>query len=510
MSAELNLALLGGSALLLLSLLAVRLAAATPLPSLLIYLGIGLAVGEAGAGVRFDNSRLTADLGLIALALILAEGGLTTRWSTVRRAFPFASVLSTLGVAVSVTVIALASKAVLGVDWRTAVILGAVVSSTDAAAVFTVLRRLPLRARLRASLEAESGLNDAPVVALVVIASSDEWGRTSGFEIFAIITFELLAAAGIGVGLGLLGAALLRRTALPAAGLYPLAALATALLGWAGANAVHASGFLAVYLTALVLGNQPIPHRRAVVGFSTSIALLAEAGLFFMLGLLASPARLPEAVPAALLVGAVASIVARPLAVVVSAVSFRLPWREQVFLSWAGLRGAVPIVVAVLPVNVGLPGATRIVDIAFVLVVVYTLIQAPTLGPLATRLGLTEAASTTELSVESAPLDEMHADILQFAVTDASGLHGLYVDELNLPGTARVSLIVREDRAVVPDPSTRLRSGDRVLLVTARSDADAVQRRLGDLSQHGRLAGWREQPGASGRRRGLRERRPPT
>src|SRR3954470_12617413 len=310
MDEHLNLVVLGSCSLLLLAVLAVRLASRTALPVLLVYLALGMVVGEAGLGVGFSDYRLTADLGLFALAVILAEGGLTTRLSQLRPVLPFATVLSTVGVAVSVAVIAAATHWLLDVDVRTAVILGGVVSSTDAAAVFSVLRRLPLQGRIGSILEAESGLNDAPVVVLVTLASSDAWNTTSVPEAVALVVYELAAGAALGVLIGVLGRELLARAALPSSGLYPVATVGLTLVAFTATNALHASGFLAVYLTGVVLGNARLPHRRAVLGFAGSLALLAEAGLFLLLGLLASPGRLVGALGTALVVGGVGSLLA--------------------------------------------------------------------------------------------------------------------------------------------------------------------------------------------------------
>ena len=490
MDEAVNLVLLLSCVVLLVSVVAVRLASRTGLPALLIYLGIGVAVGEAGLGVEFSDYALTADLGLVALGVILAEGGLTTRWSVVRPALPFAVLLSTLGVAVSVAVVAAACHYGLGTDWRTSVILGSVVASTDAAAVFSVLRRLPLRAHVRAALEAESGLNDAPVVVLVVLASSDAWSTTSPALLVGTVGFELLAGGAIGVLAGWLGAALLLRVALPSAGLYPLATVGLALLAFAGANALHASGFLAAYVSGLVLGNSRLPHRRAVLGFAGSLALMAEAGLFVLLGLLASPDRLLAAVPEALLIGLASALVARPLAVALSALPFRLPWREQAFLSWAGLRGAVPIVVTTIPVTEGVPGAERVVDAVFVLVVVFTLVQAPTLPRLGRLLGVVEQDQVRELEVESAPLDDLRADLLRVHVWPGSRLHGVYVDELRLPAGAQTTLVVREGRSMVPGPNTALLRGDVVLFVVPSELRAEVEDRLRAVARGGKLARW--------------------
>jgi potassium/hydrogen antiporter len=409
----------------------------------------------------------------------------------VRPALPFAVVLATVGVAVSVAVVAVLTKLVLGVDTRTAVILGSIVASTDAAAVFSVLRKLPLRARLRSALEAESGLNDAPVVVLVVLASSDAWGRTSVLEGAGTVGYELLGGAVLGLALGRLGRELLARAALPAAGLYPLATVALCLLAFAAGQELHVSGFLGVYLAALVLGNSALPHRRAVLGFAGSTALLAEAGLFVLLGLLASPGRLlPEALPEALLIGAAATFLARPLAVVVSALPFGLPWREQAFLSWAGLRGAVPIVIATIPVNEGLPGATDVVDVVFLLVVVYTLVQAPTLPWVGRRLGVVEAGHAVDVEVEIAPLEQLRADLLQVRVTSDSRLHGVYVEELRLPPGAHVTLVVRDGRGLVPGAYTQLVHGDQVLVVASSPVRDEAEARLRAVARGGKLARW--------------------
>jgi cell volume regulation protein A len=491
-----NSILLVSSALLLVAVVSVRLADRTGLPSLLIYLGVGLLVGEAGLGVEFEDHEITGELGLLALALILAEGGLTTRWSVVRPALPFAVVLATVGVAVSVAVVAGLALLVLGVEPRTAVILGSIVASTDAAAVFSVLRKLPLRARIRSALEAESGLNDAPVVVLVVLASSDTWASTSVPEALLTVLAELAGGAFLGLVLGRLGRELLSRAALPAAGLYPLATVALCLLAFAAGQALHVSGFLAVYLAALVLGNSTLPHRRAVLGFAGSTALLAEAGLFVLLGLLASPERFLAAIPDALLIGGAATFLARPLAVVVSALPFRMPWREQVFLSWAGLRGAVPIVIATIPVTEGVRGAETVLDVVFVLVVVYTLIQAPTLPWVGRRLGVVEAGHAVDVEVEIAPLEQLGADLLQVRVGPGSRLHGVYVEELRLPPGAHVTLVVRGDRSLVPDLNTQLMHGDQVLVVASSAVRDEAEARLRAVARSGKLARWNGEVGA--------------
>jgi potassium/hydrogen antiporter len=483
--------LLVGAAVLLFAIVAVRLSSRTGLPSLLLYLALGLLLGEDGIGIYFDDDALAQVLGLGALVLILAEGGLTTSWGHVRPSIPVASVLATVGVGVSVLVTAVAAYALLDVSWQVAVLVGAIVSSTDAAAVFSVLRTLRLVRRPAAILEAESGFNDAPVL-ILVIALSDAPDEVPGvLPLLGLLVIELAGGAAIGLGIGWLGAQALRRVALPASGLYPLAVLALAVGSYAAATMLHLSGFLAVYLTSLVLGNSHLPHGPTTRSFAEGIAWLAQIGLFVMLGLLATPRELGGNVLPALGVGLILLLIARPLSVVASAAWFRIPWQEQAFLSWAGLRGAVPIVVATIPVTAGVVGSDRIFNLVFVLVIAFTLVQGPTLPWVARRLGLVHDMSAQDVGIESAPLSHLRADLLEVQVPAKSRLHGVEIFELRLPRGASVTLIVRDGESFVPDNRTVLRAGDELLIVATEQVREQVERRLRAVSQRGKLAGWR-------------------
>jgi NhaP-type Na+/H+ and K+/H+ antiporter len=286
------------------------------------------------------------------------------------------------------------------------------------------------------------------------------------------------------------GRLFLRRVALPASGLYPVAVLALIVIGYGAASLVRASGFLAVYVSAVLLGNARLPHGPATRGFAEGVAWLAQIGLFVMLGLLASPARLPGQILPALAAGLILVLLARPAAVVAATLPFRVPWRQRAFLSWAGLRGAVPIVLATIPLSGRVPGATRLFDLVFVIVVAFTLLQGPTLPWAARGLGVTAAAEPLEITVEAAPLEEIHADLLQAQIPDGSRLHGVEVFELRLPAQASLSLIVREGRSLVPVPTTALRAGDRLLIVAPAAARERTERRLRAVSRAGKLAGW--------------------
>ncbi|MBB2915487.1 cell volume regulation protein A [Streptosporangium becharense] len=493
----LNVWLLLGAGIVIAAVVAVRVAHWSGLPSLLIFLGFGLLLGESGFGLQFEDPEIAQRMGLIALAIILAEGGLTTAWGNVRKAIPTALVLATIGVGVSIVAVAVPVHMLLGMDWRSALLLGAILASTDAAAVFSVLRRLPLPSRLAGVLEAESGFNDAPTVIAVALLSSSA-SPDLGDALFRVV-FELVVGAGVGLAVGPLGVYALRRIALPVSGLYPIAVLALAFVAYAGAMLLHASGFLAVYLAALVMGNSRMPHRAASRGFAEGVAWLAQIGLFVMLGLLASPSEIPAATIPGLLAGLILVVVARPLSIVVSSLLVRLTgidrlgWREQAFLSWAGLRGAVPIVLATIPwaaTSVDDATAKFMFNEVFVIVVVYTLVQGPTLPFVARVLGLTTPGEARDLEVESAPLEELNADLLQVKVPPTSKLHGVEIFELRLPADAQVTLIVREGRSFVPSDSTRIRVDDQLLVVTTAACRETVERRMRAISRRGKLAGW--------------------
>ncbi|HZX98024.1 MAG TPA: potassium/proton antiporter [Dermatophilaceae bacterium] len=492
---NLDLSLLVGTLVLLVAVAAVRLSVRSGLPSLLLYLGIGVVIGEAG--IAFNSAELTQVLGYSALVLILAEGGLTTSWDDIRGSVAPAALLSTLGVVVSVVVVALAAHLVLDVSWTVALLVGAVLASTDAAAVFSVLRRVPLPRRLTGLLEAEAGFNDAPVVILVVALASQASQSSPGggsppvwWQLLLVAVAELAGGAAVGLLIGYAGGHLMRRIGSSSSGLFSIGVVALTVLAYAAGARLHASGFLATYLCALVLGNMRLPHRAAVRGFAQALGWLAQIGLFVLLGLLVTPSRLMSQIVPAIVIGLALLLVARPLSVIFSLTPFRVPWRDQAFLSWAGLRGGVPVVLATVPLTTGTPGARRLFDLVFVLVVIFTLVQAPALPWVARRLGVTDTDRPLDLEVESTPLDELGAEVMQMTVGVTSMLHGVEVFELRLPPGANVTLIVRGGKGFVPSPQTTLRHGDQLLIVATAETRLAAERRVRQVSKLGRLAGW--------------------
>lgn len=509
--AEISLIIAG---VILAAVIGVRLASRLGLPGLLIYLLLGLIISDDGLGrIEFQDAELATVLGYAALIVILAEGGLTTRPSNIRPVIVPGIILGTLGVALSILIVGVPLALLGGLDVKTAVLIGAVLAPTDAAAVFTVARGMRLPARLQTLLEAESGLNDAPVVVLVVLLSTSASEGIPAWTVPIVVLVELAGGLLVGIGIGLMARWLLPRLALPAAGLYPIAVVALLLLAYGTATLLHCSGFAAVYLVALILAASPLPHRRAVLGFIEGLAWSVQIGLFIMLGLLAVPSRLEHVVGLALGTGVLLLFLARPLSVLASLWPFvrpgwlartlrvaPMPWQWVAFTGWGGLRGAVPIIFATIPLGEGVADGELIFDVTLLLVILLTVVQAPTMPPLARALGLVTPDRPGELTVDVAPLDSLRAALLDLDIQEGSQLAGTYVSELPLPRGAVVSLVIRGPETLVPDRFTRLRVGDSLLVVATDEVRVSTERALQAVSQGGRLAAWADEDTGHGRR----------
>lgn len=490
-----DLDLLIGAAVALLAVFAARISSRLGLPALLLFLLVGMMLGPLGFGIQFSEAALAHGLGFAALVLILAEGGLSTKWSSIKPALGVAGLLATVGIGASIALMAVFSHFVLQLPWIVAVLLGAVTAPTDSAAVFSVLRGVSIPTRVRSILEAESGLNDAPTV-LVVVAMT---GLASGHQpdggipgLVGSIVFELLGGIALGLVMGWIGVRITRRVSLPSSGLYALAALSWAVLAYGLGVWAGVSGFAAVYVASVVIGNGRLPYRNATKSFAEGVGWMAQIGLFVMLGLLADLERLTwQEVFEGVVAGLFLTVVARPISVMLCASGFRMPPRHQAFVSWAGLRGAVPIILATIPMAARIPEAEKLFDIVLVFVVVFTCVQGPTLSLAGRLLGLVDPDAATDVDIEVAPLDEIDAVLLQVHVPRKdSHLIGCTVRELRLPRNAFISLIIRGDESSVPHASTSLMGGDELLLVTPEAERRSVEERLTEIGRAGRLARW--------------------
>lgn len=483
-----NLFMLIAPLVMLVAIGGVRVGSKLGLPALLLFLLVGIILGEAGIGLQFDDAVIAQGLGYAALTLILAEGGLSTKWEDIRPTLGLSIVLATVGVVVTIALMTVIGHYALGLPLILALLFGAVNAGTDAAAVFSVLRGIPLPARVRSALEGESGLNDAPTVLIVTAATAVAVGeqQAGGVPGVAVmIAAQLLGGIALGVALGALGVFVLRRFALPAAGLYPIAALAWAVLSYGVATQINVSGFAAVYICAMVLGNGRLPHRHATQSFAEGTGWLAQIGLFVMLGMLATPTRITwDVIAIGLLAGLFLTFVIRPIAVMLCAVWFRIPWREQAFLSWAGLRGAVPIILATVPMAAQMDNAERLFDIVFVFVIAYTAIQAPSLPWVAKQLKLVEDRACAAVEIEPAPMDEQRADLFKVVLTEESSLTGFALRDLQLPENTDISLVFREGTCFAPDGQDVLQRHDELLVIAPVEQEELVQRYFQKLTSH--------------------------
>jgi len=480
-----------GALIVIVAIFAVRFAGKLGVPGLLLYLLLGMVLGSTIPGLNFDDATLATVLGYSALILILAHGGLTTRVDQLRPVLAPSLALASVGIAVSIAVVSLPLILIFDFDPQLAVLLGTVLAATDAAAVFSVLRRMRVNEKVRTLLEAEAGFNDAPVVVIVSIVASGAWGQTAAWTIPFLVTAEIIGGALIGISVGYLGRFVLPRLALPAVGLYPIAVLALIVFSYGAASVVHTSGFMAVYISAILIGSaKPLPHRRSILGFADGLSWIAEIGLFVMLGLLADVGRLPEAIPLAIGAVLLLVIVARPLAAFISLSPFRMGAKTMAFVSVAGLRGAVPIVFAAIPLGFNVPGAELIFDATLIAVLLLLLIQTPFIPALGRRIGVCLPEQVRELDVESAPLDAISATVLGVDVPKGSALVGVFVVEMGLPQGAAVSLVIRGGNAEVPGEHTRIRAGDQLVIVASLNVHIQTEERLRLLSAGGRLARW--------------------
>jgi cell volume regulation protein A len=454
----------------LVGILSSKLSARIGLPVLVVFLAVGMLAGSEGpGGIPFENYPLTHGIGTLALVLILFDGGLRTRRSALKAVWGPGLALATVGVLVTAIVTGLLATVLLDVTLMEGFLLGSIVGSTDAAAVFSVFRARGANVpeRITATLEVESGLNDPMAIFLTVglleiLTGELEWG----LEFAGLFAIQMSIGAIVGWLVGRIGSVVVERIDLSSAGLYPILVATVGLLAYGLAGSFGGSGFLAVYLAGIVLGNREIVFKRGVLLFHDGLAWLAQLVMFVIMGLLVFPSRLASVAGQGLLLSAVLIFVARPLAVGASLLPFRFRWRELLFISWVGLRGAVPIVLAIYPLLFGLSTGSYLFNIVFFVVLVSAVTQGWTLPTLARLLGLQEPSSPTPpLSLELTSLRHVEGDIVEYTVTPESQACGHLIRELALPDGAVVSLIARRRQVIPPRGSTRIEAGDFVFVV---------------------------------------------
>ncbi len=458
-------------AILCASVFAALAANRTGVPVLVAFLALGMLLGSDGpGGIEFDDAELAREVCAIGLAAILFEGGLQTSWRRLRQVAAAAALLSTVGVAVTALVTGLAAYLLFDLTWLEAVLLGAVVSSTDAAAVFATLRVTHIRRRVARTLEAESGGNDPMAIALTVgliawIESPDDHGLG---ELVLLVVRELGLGLVVGVALGALAMWLFGRLPTSIGAFAGVASVATAALSFGVADVVGGSGFLAVYLVGLAVGSTPSRYRRQLVSFHEGMAFLAQVVIFVVLGLLVFPSDLVDVALPGLALALALTLVARPISVWASTAFADYTQRERALLGWAGLRGAIPIVLATFVLSSEVGERNTIFNAVFFVVVVSVILQGTTLERVARRLGLVDPSPQVhEAPLEVTPLSRL--DLVDFRVAPDHAINGAAVRELGLPRTALIAVINRGEDTIPPRGSTEIRAGDTLFVLVPRA-----------------------------------------
>ena len=377
-------------ALLTAGLAASLLAGRLRMPSLVLFLGVGMLVGSDGLGwIDFDDYELARDIGIVALALILFEGGLNAGFGEIRPVLKPVISLALLGTLITAAICGLVATWLFDFSLLEGLLLGSIIASTDGAAIFALLRGSALKRKLARTLEGEAGMND-PIAVLLVVGFID-WIQEPGYgllDMVELFVVEVGIGAAVGTAIGFGAAEAFKRVQLATPGLYPVASIATAALAFGAADVLHGSGFLAVYLAGLVLGSATIPARHTITTFHQGMAWIAQLGMFLVLGLLVFPSQLDDVALEGTVLALVLVVLARPIAAFVATIG-PFSAADRVVLGWAGLRGAVPVVLATFPVIAGVPHSAEFFDIVFFAVLVSTVVQGSTFEPLARRLGVT-------------------------------------------------------------------------------------------------------------------------
>ncbi len=468
-----------GSALILFSVFASIVSRHLGAPLLLIFLVLGMLAGEDGpGGIHFDDFEAAFLVGNLALALIIFDGGLGTRMETFRSSLRPALSLATIGVLITAGITGAAASYILNLPWQEGLLIGAIVGSTDAAAVFGLIKNagLNLKDRTGATLEIESGSND-PMAIFLTITLVEVLGAASGLSGWLLFS-ELVQQMGLGLALGVLGGrvipAALRKVTLPVS-LYPLMVFAAALTLFGGTSAIGGSGFLAVYIAGVMTGTTSFLYMNDIRRFHDGIAWLSQIAMFLMLGLLVTPSLLPPIIVPALIIAFVLIFIARPLAVAVSLLPFRFPWQDQMFVSWCGLRGAVPIILALFPSLAGLEHARTYFELVFFVVLTSLVLQGWTIAPMARWLKVDLPLALKLPSFKSTHLPgNPHKDLVVYPVVAYSRAIGKSILQLALPENAKVVALIREELPLNLDDEKPLQESDQVVIVATSGMAEKL------------------------------------
>jgi potassium/hydrogen antiporter len=472
--------------LVIVSILVSKISSKLGVPVLLLFLLIGMLAGSEGiGGIEFDDPRLAQSVGVVALIFILFSGGLDTSWRSVRPVLLQGFLASTIGVLVTALTVGLFTMFVLKVTLLQSMLLGAIISSTDAAAVFAVMRskKASLKGQLKPFLELESGSNDPMAVFLTMgfitlLTVPDE----SPLALVPMFLQQMIIGSALGYGIGRLMLVAVNRLRLEYEGLYSVLSISAVLLTYGATSSLGGNGFLAVYTAGLVMGNGDFIHKRSLIHFHDGLAWLMQIAMFLTLGLLVFPSRLLPVAEHGLLIAAFLMFVARPLGIFPSLLfSRRFSMRDRIMASWVGLRGAVPIILATFPYLAGLHNADMMFNVVFFIVLTSVLLQGTSIPLVAQWLGLSAplAAKSVDAFRYPAVVCEVQENLTELTIGKDSPAAGKQIIELGLPDEALIVLLTRDETATVPGGGTVLEAGDRLLVLAEPEVLEKVRRILG-------------------------------
>jgi cell volume regulation protein A len=475
--------LIGVSLLLLISVLVSKISDRIGIPALLLFLILGMLAGSDGpGGIYFDDPALAQFISVIALILILFSGGLNTEGISIRPVIKEGLLLSTLGVFITALIVGLFASVLLGWSLVEGLLLGSIVSSTDAAAVFSVLRSkgISLKGQLKPLLELESGSNDPMAIFLTVgLIQLITQPNLSPVNLISFFILQMLVGAVLGYSMGRVMLFLVNRLKLGYDGLYPVLTLSLVFLTFGLTNAIGGSGFLAVYLAGIVLVRHDFIHKKNLVRFHDGLAWLMQIAMFLTLGLLVFPSRLVPIVGIGMLIAGCLMFLARPVSVFICLLPSILNWREKTFISWVGLRGAVPIILATFPLLARVPQADLIFNVIFFVVLTSVLLQGTSIPLIARWVGVdAPAISKRVYPIEYTPMGGLKSELKELTIPSNSHMAGKAIVELGLPADFLVILIARENDFILPSGGTVLQEGDTLLVLSDKKSFDEVQAKL--------------------------------
>lgn len=473
--------------LFIVGVLTTRFSTRLGVPSLIFFIMVGMIMGSDVLGiVYFDNAAMTQMIGVIALVIILFEGGLQTNWKDVRPVIVPSLSLATLGVLITSGIVAIAAKWILGLDWLEAILFGAIVGSTDAAAVFAVLKGHNVSPKLGSTLEAESGSND-PMAVFLTVAMIELITLPDASILKLIGDFFLQMGLGLILGIifGRIAVKALNSINLDSSGLYPVFATAFALLTYGLTAFLNGSGLLAVYVAAIIIGNAEIAYRHSIFRFSEGFAWMMQILMFIILGLLVFPTELfsLDILIQGLLISVILMLVARPVAVFISTIKMNYSQKERIFLSWAGLKGAVPIILATFPLLAGIENSHKMFNVVFFVVLTSALIQGATIPKLADKLGLNGPKKTTPMqSLELVSLGKADAEMIEYEMESDSAIIGKTLMDIPFPEGTLVNAIIRDGKLTAPTGNTAILAGDFLYILSARKNKPQLKKLLKEKS----------------------------